>query len=161
MDSSSTAVTLTSNLNGYQQTQDEHTQLEALRSSCGSKKYYKWSTSARRLQAPTPTPAVTEDTECTTKLETLLKVKDAKVTQLNDLLTQAVAGKCTSTSRRLRRRVMKLKSEKRILQAPTPKSMCDTAQKAVLLGLANLTLSSSYVMYVAVAGILSVSAMFF
>jgi len=116
-----------------------------------------WPTSSRRAQAPTPTV----DTACNTKLSTLLDIRSTKVTQLNALLAQALAGKCTSTSRRLRRRVMKLKQEKRILQAPVVVEKCDTAQQAVLYGLANLTLSSSYVMYVAIAGILGVSAMFF
>jgi hypothetical protein len=124
-----------------------------------------WPTSSRRAQTPTP-PAPTVDTACNTKLSTLLDIRSTKVTQLNALLTQALDGKCTSTSRRLRRRVMKLKQEKRILQAPTPVVVekCDTAQQAVLYGLANLTLTSasySYVMYVAIAGILGVSAMFF
>jgi len=122
-----------------------------------------WPASSRRAQAPTPVKP-TPDQACNDKLSALLKLRTTKIDQLNDLLKQAIAGKCKSTSRRLRRRIMKLKSEKRILQAPTPTEMCDTAQAAVLYGLANLTLTSaasSYVMYVAIAGILGVSAMFF
>jgi len=114
---------------------------------------------SRRAQAPTPVAPVV-DASCNTTLSNIVALRAARVFQVNSLLYQVLTANCTSTSRRLKR-IMK---DKRILQAPTPTptQMCDTAEKAVQLVLANLAMhGTSYLMKLAAVGIMAAAAMFF
>jgi len=140
----------------------EQNLLQQLKDDCLDKKLMEWPTNSKSRRAQAPTPKEPEvDKECNKVLKTLLSIRGNKVEQLNDLLQQAAAGKCESTSRRLRRRAIKMKKGKRVLQAPTRVENCDVAQKAVLMGLANLTLNSSYLFQVFAAVIFTISAMLF
>jgi len=113
-----------------------------------------WPTTRRRAQTPTPKPV--PDADCNKLLSDLLAIRAKKVTQVTELLTQVSGSKCTSTKRRLKR----IMSHKRILQAPT--TMCDTSEKAVRLALADLTLyySASGIMSLVAVGFAAVAAMF-
>jgi len=155
MISGHTAVNVTGD-NGATSASNQHKLLVKLRSNCISKKLITWPAS-RRAQAPTP-PAPKPDATCTTNLSDLIKIRKARVTQVNTMLALVTPSRCTSTSRRLKR-IMK---DKRVLQAPTPPAMCDTSEKAVRLALANLTLyGASKLMSLVAVAFAAVAAMFF
>jgi len=107
-----------------------------LRNDCADSKLMTLPT--RRAQAPTP-PAPVADATCTTNLATVLAFRATRIAQVTALLTQASAAACLTPTRRLRR-IMRLKYEERSLQAPTP-HYCDTAEKAIRLALACLTIN--------------------
>jgi len=107
-----------------------------LRNDCADSKLMTLPT--RRAQAPTPAAPVADAT-CTTNLATVLAFRATRIAQVTALITEASAAACLTPTRRLRR-IMRLKYEERSLQAPTP-HYCDTAEKAIRLALACLTIN--------------------
>jgi len=131
-----TAVTVSGD-DGGAMAANAWTAYNTLRNDCADSKLMTLPTT-RRAQAPTP-PAPVADATCTTNLATVLAFRATRIAQVTALLTQASTAACLTPTRRLRR-IMRLKYEQRSLQAPTP-HYCDTAEKAVRLALACLTIN--------------------